>query len=338
MLLGEGEPSDGWGRNQTIEIGESKLFVKRIPVTDIELENMFSTANLYALPTFYNYGVGSVGFSVWRELVAHIKTTNWALSGACPNFPLLYHYRIVPLSGAKAELDEDEHNGYVEYWDSNEKIGQYLRDRVAANHELILFLEYIPNVLHPWLQENSGQIDDTLEQLRSIFDFLYENEIIHLDAHSGNVLTDGETVYLTDFGLLVDKSFSLQDAEIAFFDEHRYFDYGEILSEVGYLVYTTYDALPEEEQAQIRKQLNISAETHIYEVNAALLENVESLCTGNLLSLNENLYHAAVKYRPIIQLVIHFFRTLQQNNQKNTPCPNAELERLLKESGFVGGE
>src|SRR5262245_26867743 len=90
-LFDESEPFNNWGRNQVIDIGRSKVFVKRVPVTDVEYENMFSTRNLYDLPTFYNYGLGSVGLGVFRELVTHIKTTNWVLDGAIGTFPLMYH-------------------------------------------------------------------------------------------------------------------------------------------------------------------------------------------------------------------------------------------------------
>src|SRR3712207_3285725 len=69
-------PNNGWGRNQVIEVDGEKVFVKRIPLTDREHENPFSTRNLYSLPTFYNYGVGSAGFGAFRELLAHVKTTN----------------------------------------------------------------------------------------------------------------------------------------------------------------------------------------------------------------------------------------------------------------------
>lgn len=71
------------------------MFVKRIPLTDVEHRRWFSTRNHFRMPTFYNYGVGSAGFGAWRELVAHIKTTNWVLEGACPNFPLLLHWRLL---------------------------------------------------------------------------------------------------------------------------------------------------------------------------------------------------------------------------------------------------
>src|SRR5437870_13404953 len=80
-LFGDSASGAGWGRNHTLDIGRSKVFVKRIPVTDLEYENLFSTRNLYDLPADYNYGVGSAGLGVFRELVTHLKTTNWVLAG-----------------------------------------------------------------------------------------------------------------------------------------------------------------------------------------------------------------------------------------------------------------
>src|SRR5689334_19397889 len=80
-LFVEGDAHSSWGKDHTITLGHSKVFVKRVSVTDLEYANMFSTRNVYDLPTFYNYGFGSAGFGVFRELAAHIKTTNWILSG-----------------------------------------------------------------------------------------------------------------------------------------------------------------------------------------------------------------------------------------------------------------
>src|SRR5438132_1517853 len=75
-LFGASGPMRGWGRTQVIALGRSKVFVKRIPLTDIEHDHLFSTENLHRLPTCYNYGVGSAGFGAFRELVTHVKTTN----------------------------------------------------------------------------------------------------------------------------------------------------------------------------------------------------------------------------------------------------------------------
>jgi hypothetical protein len=60
-------------------------------VTDTKFDNFFSTKNLYSLPTYYNCGVGSAGFGVFRELVAHIKTTN--LDSQIETFPFTLVYR-----------------------------------------------------------------------------------------------------------------------------------------------------------------------------------------------------------------------------------------------------
>src|SRR4051812_14890098 len=77
LLLDEKKQTEGWGKNHIIKVGKAKVFVKRIPLTELEYTNMFSTKNLYKLPLYYNYGVGSAGFGAFRELVTHIKTTGW---------------------------------------------------------------------------------------------------------------------------------------------------------------------------------------------------------------------------------------------------------------------
>src|SRR5262245_16706023 len=67
------------GSAVSLEIDGTPVFAKRVPLTDLERrpDNVMSTANLFQLPTFYQYGVGSAGFGAWRELAAHQMTTNW---------------------------------------------------------------------------------------------------------------------------------------------------------------------------------------------------------------------------------------------------------------------
>jgi hypothetical protein len=214
------EMMHSWGRNHILDIGRSKVFVKRLPLTDLEYENLFSTKNLYDLPTYYNYGVRSAGFGVFRELVANIKTTNWVLEGAIANFPLLYHYRIIPFPGAPPEMDMERHQSYVEYWNSNENIGKYILARANANYELVLFLEHMPYTLEPWLRENPNKVSQVLDDLRKAVTFLRKNGIIHFDANFDNVLSDGKQAYLTDFGLVLDKQFTLSQDEASFFKQN----------------------------------------------------------------------------------------------------------------------
>lgn len=87
------------GRSELPQLGRTKVFVKTVPVTDLQCEHMYSTRNLYRLPAYYSYGVGSAGFGPFREVAFHIKTTNWVLEGAIENFPLMYHHRLLPRSG-----------------------------------------------------------------------------------------------------------------------------------------------------------------------------------------------------------------------------------------------
>jgi hypothetical protein len=49
-------------------IDELPVFVKKIPLTDLELRTpkVGSTANIFNLPMYLQYGVGSKGFGAWR--------------------------------------------------------------------------------------------------------------------------------------------------------------------------------------------------------------------------------------------------------------------------------
>jgi len=73
-----GTPGIG-GTSASVEVGGVRVFVKQVPVTGRELlpGNVRSTANLFGLPGFYQYGLGSAGFGAWRELAVHTVTTSW---------------------------------------------------------------------------------------------------------------------------------------------------------------------------------------------------------------------------------------------------------------------
>ncbi len=335
-LFASGESNDsstGWGMNHTIVVGESKVFVKRVPVTNIEYENQFSTKNLYDLPAYCNYGFGSTGFGVFRELVTHIKTTNWVLEGAIANFPLMYHYRIVPFSGQGADVDRSRLKDYVEYWGNSENALKYVLDRAIANYELVLFLEYVPYTLETWLRENPN-IQQPLEDLRTTIDFLRTKEIIHFDAHFRNVLTDGEQTYLTDFGLVLDKSFSLTSYEKSFFEQNKFYDCGEVLRNLGILIRWSYDSCSDDKRSIVQKY-GIAEGLKPYQLGSILLDNIEQIHTEGDIKLNEFYVASIVKYRSIIRLMQKFFADMWANNQKDTKLPHIELQSLLKETGFV---
>ena len=324
------ESNSGWGLNQTIVFGESKVFVKRVPITNIEYNNLFSTKNFYNVPTHYNYGFASSGFGYFRELITHIKTTNWVLEEAILAFPLMYHYRIIPFFGRRADVD-------VEKLGNNPNVRNYMLDRVNANYELIIFLEYIPYVLDKWLQENPSLLQKSLDDLRTTIDFLRTKKIIHFDAHFQNILTDGERIYLTDFGLVLDKSFALTLDEESFFEQNIFYDYGEVMRNIGHLIWAPYDSCSENDKRRIMEKYGIKEGLKNYELRSILLDNIEQIHTDGIMKLDEYYVATVVKYRSIITLMQDFFVEMANNNMKDkeTKLPHVKLRRLLQKTGFL---
>jgi serine/threonine protein kinase len=334
-LFNDHEPRMGWGINHTIQMGESAVFVKRVPITDVEYHNLLSTKNLYDLPTYYNYGIGSAGFNVFRELMAHLKTTHWVLDGAIDTFPLMYHYRVMPFSGWRVDVDMAQHQKYVEYWGDNANIGNYVLGRTKANYELVLFLEYVPYVLATWLQNHHGQCQQPLADLFRTVDFLREQGVVHFDAHFNNVLTDGDRTYLTDFGLVLDRSFSLTKQEEDFFTEHVFYDYGVIMSSLGAVASSLYGLCSEPDRLKIKEKYGITEDLKSPEIRSMLLKNIEQISTDGIMKLDDTYVSAIVKYRSVITLIQDFFTHMRGNQQKNTKFPGAKLQILLQATGVI---
>jgi hypothetical protein len=340
-LLDDGESNEsstGWGRNGVIVIGQSQVFLKCVPVTNVEYNNLFSTKNFYNLPTYYNYGIRTTGFGVFRELITHIKTTNWVLEEAIANFPLMYHYRIIPLERRPADVD-------IEQWGNNANVKNYVLDRANAKYELVLFLEYIPHVLDSWLQQNPSKVQKSLDDLRSTIDFLRMKGIIHFDAHFQNILTDGERTYLTDFGLVLDKSFALTNDEESFFEENIFYDCGEILRNLGHLISAAYNLCSEKDKRIIMQKYGIQEGLKHYQLRFILLDNIEQIHTDKIMELDEYYVASIVKYRSIITLMQDFFTQMwdihhqkdTKLHQKDTKLPHIQLSHLLQETGFISG-
>ena len=338
-LFDTGASPLGWGLTHTIVLGQSKIFIKRIPVTNLEYDNLFSTRNLYNLPTYFNYGLGSVGLGVaglgvFRELITHIKTTNWVLAGEITTFPLMYHYRLIPFSGKFIDVSNDQLKALIDYWGNSENVGQYMLDRAQAQYELILFLEYIPHVLETWLLNNPHKLEASLDSLCQTIDFLRKKGVIHFDAHFRNVLTDGKQVYLTDFGLALDKEFTLTQDETSFLEENIFYDYGEILRNLGHLIRSWYDACPQSSKREIMATYGIEAGFKPYEIGTVLLDKIEQIQADGFIELDDFYVNTIVKYRSIIELMRNFFFEIWTNNRKDTKLPHAKLKKLLEESGF----
>jgi hypothetical protein len=223
------------GRSAELDIEGTRVFIKRVPLTDVETrpENARSTANLFGLPMFYQYGVGSAGFGAWRELAVHIMTTNWVLGREYEGFPLMYHWRVLPDSPPEGFMDWlGGIDGAVAHWEGSPAVRERLEAISRSSRSLVLFLEHVPQTLDTWLheqRETTAPADGSLyswveDALARGTAFMSSRGLVHFDAHFRNMLTDGRLIYFADFGLALSSGFELSAAEEQFLSDHLAYD------------------------------------------------------------------------------------------------------------------
>jgi hypothetical protein len=201
------------------------VFVKRVPITDRELADPYTTANLFDLPAAWQYGMyrlAGPGFGAWRELAANQSVTEGILAGETESFALLHHWRVLPGRPpvAAEHLDID---AVVDQFGGNSAIRARFDALATATASLALFFEHLPNEFPLWLSDPIGRAAMVERQLFEVVAFLRHREILHLDGHFGNIRADNNRLYLADFGLATSPRFDLSDAERDF--SHRNADH-----------------------------------------------------------------------------------------------------------------
>ncbi|ATY15244.1 hypothetical protein CU254_36260 [Amycolatopsis sp. AA4] len=202
------------GTGVRLDVDGVPVFAKRVPLTALELQHPHSTANLYGLPAFCHYGLGSPEGSAWRELALHVMANGWVLSGSCENFPLLHHWRILPVPSGRVPdrpLEED-----VEYWGGSAAVRRRLTELRDSAASVVLFCEYFPTNVHRWLPGRLDQVERLASEVADTLSFLRAQGVLHFDNHFENFLTDGDRFVLTDFGLSFARRFDLTEEERAF--------------------------------------------------------------------------------------------------------------------------
>ncbi len=250
------------GKSALLDVGGTSVFVKRVPLTDLERqpENVRSTANVFGLPAFCHYGIGGPGFGVWRELAVHTMTTNWVLTGDHEDFPLMYHWRVLPDSTPLPEELADV-GKTVAFWGGGSEVRRRVEGLQRSSASVALFLEYIPRTLHTWLGEQMDAGGETADRacalveggLEAGISFMNARGLLHFDVHFQNILTDGRRLYFADYGLALSSRFELARDEADFFARHRSYDRCYSVSYlVNWLVTDVYGDGRDDREARVR--------------------------------------------------------------------------------------
>ncbi|MFD8934923.1 protein kinase family protein [Streptomyces sp. NPDC059578] len=306
------------GKSSLLEVAGRRVFVKRVPLTDLERrpENVRSTANLFELPDFCQYGLGGPGFGVWRELAVHTMTTNWVLAGEHEGFPLLHHWRVLPdATPLHEELADVE--AVVAYWDDRPQVRRRIHALRDSSASVALFLEYVPHHLHQWLgtqvaagEESADRACAMVEsQLAAGISFMNDRGLLHFDAHFENVLTDGRRLYFADYGLATSSRFALSPEHADFYERHRTYDRSFTTAYlVNWLVTALHGDDPRDRgvrEARVRAYAGGERPAGLPEVAAAII----------------------ARDAPLTALMADFFRELQHGSRK-TPYPQEEVRRI----------
>lgn len=269
------------GKSALLEVAGTPVFVKRVPLTDLERrpENVRSTANLYELPSFCHYGIGGPGFGAWRELAVHTMTTNWALAGEYEGFPLMYHWRVVPDSTPLPEELADIER-VVAYWGGGSPVRRRIEELRSSSASIALFLEYIPHTVFNWLGERvaaGGEAADLAcamveRNLKAGIAFMNARGLLHFDAHFQNLLTDGVRLYFADYGLAISSRFELSKEELSFFEQHADYDRRYTAMYMAqWLVTAQFGGGRDERESRLRAYARGEAPTGMPETAAAIL-------------------------------------------------------------------
>jgi hypothetical protein len=304
------------GRTLRLVVDGTSVFVKAVSLTAAETRpaDIRSTANLFGLPTYCQYNVGSPGINAWRELEALERTTRWVLDGDAAGFPLLYHWRLLPGEPPPPEPEHADPHEAVAYWHGAEGVARRLAAIRASTTALVLFLEYQPHRLDTWLRDRlaAGRVAG-VEAIEMVDEMLFapvvwmnQHGLFHFDSHLANLLTDGRQVLVTDFGLASASDFALDDDERRFLHQHPRHDPAYTATKFVNFLVTELTGI-----ADPRAR------------DAYIVEHASGRGPGGLPPAAEAIVR---RYAPVAEIINSVYWTLF-TERRDIDFPSAELER-----------
>ena len=218
------------GTTKTVRIGETTVFVKQLPLTNIEEADPTATTSRLQLPFVSHYGIGSPTHAVGRELAAHQVTSEWVQAGVVDFFPLLLGWRVIDLK-CEADLSEFDGDAPRRRWGTHwPQVQSKLAAMKDASKSMVFFLECVPETLGAWVRrslvEGTGAtvFPEVVDQLLKATAWMNGQGFHHFDVHPGNILIRDGKLLFTDFGLALHRDFDLTAEEEAAMLSHVGFD------------------------------------------------------------------------------------------------------------------
>lgn len=150
-------------------------------------------------------------------------------------------------------------------------------------------------------------LDLVENQMQKTNYFMGSQNFLHMDAHFENILTDGEQLYYSDFGLALSDKFTLSNIENHFAKDNADYDYASGSSNLMHTVLTSYLG-KDDWRANLAKFANDELGTQI------------PMKVKELLS----------KHQDVAVKMDKFYKAIQRD--KSTPFPSGNLKELLPQN------
>jgi hypothetical protein len=213
----------------------------------------------------------------------------------------------------------------VEYWHGSEGVRRRIEAIADSSKSVALFTEHLPGPLPVWLQGAAERGEDALaaavvmveRQLPAEVVSMNSGGLFHFDAHLDNTLTDGELIYLADFGLATSPRFDLADDERSFVEANRSHDVCHAITRfVDWLV-----------TAVVGVEDWVARDEYVRR-----WADGEERANGR--QLPASVAAVITRYAPVAAIVNDFYRKLHVEDRR-TPYPSDELERACQVAGLV---
>ena len=162
-------------------------------------------------------------------------------------------------------------------------------------------------------------VDWYQKQILTIISFLKKQKVIHFDAHLGNLVTDKTILILTDFGLVLDESFSLSKQEISFFNRNTDYDKATLISNISSSI---FNYIFEPNILKIfEKKYNVDKTTKKEKFENIVFDNLDEIG----IKFNKNYIQTLQKYKHIIITYHIFLHKLEHSHTKRIVFPNSTI-------------